>query len=187
MPEWVSKIEVFMNTFPSKLALIGYRGVGKSTLGKLLAQEHQLPFKDLDLEIEKKIGSIASYWEHYGEAAFRIQESQTLLDLLPFFPQGILACGGGTVLDTRNTAALKNWGQILWLQLEPPDLELRLQDKKRPPLTSLSLSDDLRETLTQRTPFYKQAATFQIALKGDLPHKDCQRIMQLLSLAPSPS
>ncbi len=85
------------------LALIGYRGTGKSTVGRMLADRLGRPFRDADIEIEARAGrSISSIFSECGEPAFRDWEERTLVELTLSFPDAILATGGGAILRPSN-------------------------------------------------------------------------------------
>ena len=117
----------------SNLAFIGYRAVGKTTLGRMLAQKYQIPFVDLDEELEKKLGLISLFWEKEGEIAFRLQETQLLERLLPTLQNTLLACGGGTPLQKKNRELLKKWGKVIWLKRAPEQILKHLQQQPTRP------------------------------------------------------
>lgn len=171
-----------MNWLKKNLVFIGYRGVGKTTLGTLLAQKYQKNFVDLDQQIETRIGPIDLFWTEYGEEAFRIQESKTLKSILPTLSNTLFACGGGTPLREENVSVLKNWGKIIWLNLPLEQITPRLRQSKRPALTSKKLEDEVLETWTNRFPLYQKVADFQVCLVGDSISQDLARIESALSL-----
>ena len=110
------------------LALIGYRGTGKSTVGRILADRLDRPFLDADLEIEARAGrSIASIFAEWGEPAFRDWEERTLVELTATYPDAILATGGGAVLRASNRELLARFGFVVWLRAEPAELARRLE------------------------------------------------------------
>ncbi|HNC95063.1 MAG TPA: shikimate kinase [Myxococcota bacterium] len=92
---------------PQKLALAGPMGVGKSTVGKLLAARHGRSFVDLDQEI----GDIPAIWAQEGEAGFRQRERATLEKVVG--REAVLALGGGTVVDPNNRAMLEGWKVVV--------------------------------------------------------------------------
>lgn len=85
-----------------KLALVGMPGGGKSTVGKQLARQLQVPFVDSDAEIERQIGMpIKAFFEREGEASFRDIEARVIAELLARGTELVLATGGGAVLRER--------------------------------------------------------------------------------------
>lgn len=97
------------------LILVGPMGAGKSTIGRLLAKELQLPFKDSDKEIEERTGAnIPWIFDVEGEAGFREREQSALAELCQ--EEGlVLATGGGAVLREENRRALREGGCVIYL------------------------------------------------------------------------
>ena len=109
------------------LALVGYRGTGKSTVGRILAERLDRPFLDADLEIEARAGrSIAAIFADEGEPVFRDWEERTLAELIDEFPTAVLATGGGVVLREANRRRLRDFGFVVWLQGRAGALARRL-------------------------------------------------------------
>jgi len=141
----------------STIYLYGPPGVGKSTIGKILAATLNLPFVDLDSEIEKTAAlPIPEIFAREGEVGFRQLESAALKDL-----QGasIVALGGGALLDPENQNHAEKIGEVICLQASPGNLTERLQTEKdqRP----LLQKNSLKELLDTRRPHY-QSFEFQI-------------------------
>ncbi len=96
------------------LALLGFMGAGKSTIGRLVAEAEGVPFRDLDEVIEMSVGmTIAGFFERRGEAAFREVEARLLPDLVD--PDVVLALGGGSVLDDGSWSLLRARALTVWL------------------------------------------------------------------------
>jgi shikimate kinase len=113
--------------------LIGMMGCGKSTLGSLLAQQFDLPFFDIDAEIELKEGSsISQIFAEKGELHFRRIEQQ-ILDELPGGPH-IVACGGGLPCFEDNLLRMKQKGLVIYLEVPPSILYARIQNELDRPL-----------------------------------------------------
>jgi shikimate kinase / 3-dehydroquinate synthase len=111
------------------LFLYGPPGSGKSTLGRQLAEVLDFPFYDLDLEIQTETGrSISAIFEERGEAGFRAIESECLQALLGQ-GQGLVALGGGSLLDGNNRRRVEAAGPVLCLQASPEMLLSRLQEQ----------------------------------------------------------
>jgi shikimate kinase len=148
----------------SGLALIGYRGTGKSTVGRLLAARAARTFLDADLEIEARTGQlIASIFAESGEATFRDWEERTLAELIVTYPSAIIATGGGAILRESNRARLRHFGHIVWLTASPSTLATRLAADHRtlpgrPALTAAGTIDEIEHILEIRTPLYRELA-----------------------------
>jgi shikimate kinase len=146
------------------LALIGYRGSGKSTVGRLVAERLSRTFLDADLEIEARAGkSIAAIFAESGEPAFRDWEERTLAQLIAAHPRSVIATGGGAVIRELNRKRLREFGFVVWLTATPSVLAERLAADHRtlpgrPALSALGTLDEIREILEVRTPLYRELA-----------------------------
>jgi shikimate kinase len=146
------------------LALVGYRGSGKSTVGKIVAERLNRPFLDTDQEIEARTGrSIARIFAEDGEAAFRDWEERTIALLASQYPQAVLATGGGIVLREANRRRIRDFGFVAWLRARPEELARRLGGDpeslaNRPPLTHAGTIAEIVPVLAERTPLYQQVA-----------------------------
>ncbi len=146
------------------LALIGYRGTGKSTAGQILASRINRTFLDVDIEVEARCGrSIATIFAEAGEPAFRDWEEQVLAELAGRFPRAILATGGGAVLREANRRRIREFGFVVWLTADPCVLAQRLAADalglaERPALTPAGTLDEIREVLASRTAVYQELA-----------------------------
>jgi shikimate kinase len=145
------------------LVLIGYRGSGKSSVGRALAERLGREFADTDAEIERRAGTaIADIFRTQGEPAFRSLERQVVADLAA--REGlVLATGGGVVLDPANVAALRRNGKVAWLRCGAEDLARRIAAdpatrRTRPDLTPVGGLEEVRRLLAVRTPLYEGAA-----------------------------
>jgi len=145
------------------LALVGMPGSGKSTVGRHLARQLGWKFVDSDHAIEHAIGgSIRSFFEQQGEAAFRDLEEQTIASLCS--QQGtVLATGGGVVLRPPNRDALKQHCQVIYLRSSPEELFRRLRhDTQRPLLQVRDPLRRLRDLFRERDPLYRATCHFTI-------------------------
>lgn len=141
------------------ISLVGMPGAGKTTIGRRIARELGLSFRDSDEEIERRLGvPIREFFEARGEDAFRDLEQEVVAGLAQQ-PACVLATGGGTVLRPANRAALRAAGTVIYLHACPDDLFRRLRHDTRRPL--LQVADPLarlRELFRQRDALYRQTA-----------------------------
>jgi shikimate kinase len=139
------------------LLLIGMMGVGKTTVGQLLAQQLGYHFLDTDTLIEKVARkTIVEIFATEGEDSFRDLESQVLRELCAF-TRTVIATGGGIILRRQNWSYLQH-GLIIWLDA-PIELLVKrlLDDRSRPLLQETDLRLKLTNLLEQRRPLYAQA------------------------------
>ncbi|NLN60940.1 MAG: shikimate kinase [Deltaproteobacteria bacterium] len=142
------------------ILLVGYRGTGKSTLGKRLADVSGMPFIDMDQTIvEEKGSSISEIVEDHGWSFFRTLEKNLLIRLSKGKGQ-VIATGGGVVLNAKNRTLLREMGRVVWLQSDPEKIVTRLtQDKtrieQRPALSDLDLWKETNLILQERSPLYE--------------------------------
>ncbi len=147
----------------SNLFLVGPMGAGKSTIGRRLATHFDLPFLDLDEEIESRTGaSVALIFELEGEAGFRRRESSMLAELAG--RDGlVLSTGGGTVLEQANRELLRTRGFVLWLRASVAQQLRRLErDRKRPLLAGPDRRLKLEQLSAQRDPLYAEVADQEV-------------------------
>lgn len=165
------------------LALVGYRGTGKSTAGRILAECLDRPFHDADLEIERRAGrSIAAIFRDGGEPVFRDWEERTLAELIDEFPTAVLATGGGAVVRETNCRRLREFGLVVWLRADPEALALRLAAdrtgaRRRPALTTGDAISEIAQVLVERTPLYESVADTAIETGGMSPEQVAAAIL----------
>jgi XRE family aerobic/anaerobic benzoate catabolism transcriptional regulator len=143
-----------------RLALLGLRGAGKTTLGTRLSQQLDIPFIELDTLVEEEAGMpIPEIFELQGEAAYRILERRLLSRLLNKNQDLILAVSGGLVTDPRSYALLRQQTKTIWLKARPIDHwnRVRAQGDLRPMEGRERAYQDLVRLLEQREPLYRQA------------------------------
>lgn len=141
------------------LYLVGMPGAGKSTVGKALARQLELPFFDADHEMLEHTGvAIATIFELEGEAGFRLREAQLIGELC--HREGILlATGGGAVLREDNRLALRRTGIVVYLHASLDHLWQRTRhDSRRPLLRADNPREILKALLDTRDPLYRQTA-----------------------------
>ena len=144
----------------SRIALIGLRGAGKSTLGRMLAEDLDFPFVELSREIEKLAGcSISEILGLYGQNAYRRYERRALEEAIEAFPEAVIATAGGLVSDLGSFNLLLRRCTTVWLTADPEDHMSRVmaQGDLRPMAASREAMDDLKSILAGRTAFYSKA------------------------------
>lgn len=160
---------------------MGMPGCGKSTVGRHLARQLNLPFADSDSEIESRIGMpIRDFFAREGEERFRDLE-QEVIDELTLQDSLVLATGGGAVLRPSNRDALHSRTHVLYLRASPEDLFRRLRhDTQRPLLQVADPQQRLRELFRERDPLYRRTAHFVIeAVRPSVPALMGMVLMQL--------
>jgi XRE family transcriptional regulator, aerobic/anaerobic benzoate catabolism transcriptional regulator len=144
----------------SGIALIGLRGAGKSTLGKLLAKKIGWNFVELNKEIETQNGlSVAEIIALYGQEGFRRLEQAALTQLLARKELTVLATGGGIVSEPVTFDLILSSFYTIWLKAEPEEhmARVRKQGDLRPMADDRSAMAELRNILTSREPLYARA------------------------------
>lgn len=145
------------------LVLVGYRGCGKSTVGRVVAARLDWSFVDTDERIAARAGkSIRAIFAEEGEPAFRALES-TIIAEVARGAQQVVSVGGGAVLLETNRAALRAAATCIWLTAEPEELHRRITADPqtatlRPPLTDRVGVDEVRALLASRAPLYASTA-----------------------------
>lgn len=144
----------------SRIALIGLRGAGKSSLGHMLAEDLGFPFVELSREIEKFAGcSISEIQGLYGMNAYRRYELRALEEAIQIYPEAIIATPGGLVSDPAAFNLLLAHCTTIWLQASPEDHMRRVQEQgdMRPMAASKEAMEDLKSILDGRAAFYSKA------------------------------
>ena len=144
----------------TRIALIGLRGAGKSTLGQMLADDLDFPFVELSREIEKFAGcSISEIWALYGANAYRRYERRALEEAIQIYPEAVIATPGGLVSDPATFAQLLTQCTTVWLSADPEDHMKRVaaQGDMRPMAASKEAMQDLKNILAGRAAFYSKA------------------------------
>ena len=166
------------------LALVGLPGSGKSSVGRQLARRLGVAFADSDAVVEQRLGEpIRSYFEREGEAAFRQVERETI-GALCAHPPGVLATGGGAVLDADNRQALRACFTVLYLRSAPEELHRRLRhDTQRPLLQVGDPRAKLQQLYRERDPLYRETAHFIVETGRPTLHTLVGMILMQLELA----
>ncbi len=144
----------------TRVALIGLRGAGKSTLGQMLAEDLGYPFVELSREIEKFAGcSISEIQALYGMNAYRRYERRALEEAIQIYPEAVIATPGGLVSDPATFNQLLSHCTTVWLQADAEDHMKRVsaQGDLRPMAASREAMEDLKSILSGRAAFYSKA------------------------------
>ena len=144
----------------TRVALIGLRGAGKSTLGQMLADDLEYPFVELSREIEKFAGcSISEIQALYGMNAYRRYERRALEEAIQIYPEAVLATPGGLVSDAATFNLLLAHCTTVWLHADAEHHMRRVaaQGDLRPMAASKEAMEDLKRILAGRAAFYSKA------------------------------
>jgi XRE family transcriptional regulator, aerobic/anaerobic benzoate catabolism transcriptional regulator len=143
-----------------RVALVGLRGAGKSTLGASLAQAWGVPFIELSREIEQVAGcTVGEIHNLYGLNAYRRYEHRALEGVIQKYPRAVIAMPGGLVADSSSFSLMLSSCYTVWLQAQPQDHMARViaQGDMRPMAASKEAMDDLQRILDGRAAFYSKA------------------------------
>jgi len=166
------------------IVLVGARGSGKTTVGRILAEELDVPFVDSDQEVARRSGrSIKRLFEEAGEQAFRDWEERVIADLAMRNQSLVLATGGGVVLRHSNRRQLRRLGRVVWLTAHPQILARRLASDpdgldSRPALTSAGVLDELEAILAERSPLYQSVADLTVDSTHLTPQQAARAIIE---------
>lgn len=160
-------------------------GAGKSTIGRLLAKELRLQFKDSDKEIEQRTGAdIPWIFDVEGEQGFRDREQLMVAELCEL--QGVvIATGGGVVLRAENRKALREGGRVVYLHASvEQQLERTSRDRNRPLLRTAEPGKVLRALMDIRDPLYREIADVIIETDERPPRLVVQEIIERFEALP---
>ena len=163
------------------IALVGLMGVGKTTVGRRLAQRLGREFDDRDDAIERASGrTVAGYFHDYGEADFRDGELRVIKRLLGQTPPIVLATGGGAFIHAPTRKILQEQAIVVWLKGDLDTLVERVsRNDKRPLLQGVDVRAKMQELMEVRHPIYAQAHMKVKIARG--PHlRTVNRILRVL-------
>jgi shikimate kinase len=174
---------------PRGLALVGYRGTGKSTVGRLVAEALGRPFVDADTVLEARFGlPIRQVFRDLGEPTFRDWEEE-VLHAVTADPAAVVATGGGVVLRESNRSRLKEFGFVVWLSADAAVLAGRLASDPRsvadrPALTPSGTLAEIAEVLASRLPLYREVADAEVTTDGRTPEEVARAVIDVLASLP---
>lgn len=163
--------DVYTGRIMQSIYLIGYRGSGKTTVGRCMAERLGYRFVDADEVLEEQYGvRIRDIFANEGEAAFRDKESR-ILEQIAQHDQQVVATGGGVILREANRQRLRQTGWVVWLMADAETLWQRISldpttGQRRPNLAMGGL-EEVRQMLAHRHSLYAETAHFSIPV-GDL-------------------
>jgi shikimate kinase len=168
--------------------LIGYRGSGKTTIGRRLADRLWQPFVDIDEQIVTKAGkTIREIFEQEGEAAFRELEEQAIQETLSSKDDRVVSLGGGAVLRDANRAIIGSGAhKVIYLKCEPKALHERIHADpntaaNRPSLTHLGGGiAEIEGLLAEREPLYRALMTSELDVTYLTPEDAVVYIVRML-------
>jgi XRE family transcriptional regulator, aerobic/anaerobic benzoate catabolism transcriptional regulator len=169
-----------------RIAFIGLRGAGKSTLGAALAQRLEMPFLELDGLIQREIGlTLDLIFDFHGQAGFRRLERQCLEDVLQRYPRFVMATGGSLVSESGTFERLLSSCFTVWVRASPEEHMQRViaQGDMRPMVNNRDAMSDLKRILSEREVLYSNA-DIQIDTSGRTFEESLELLIQSLRDTP---
>lgn len=170
-----------------RIALIGLRGGGKSTLGALLAKKLGFPFIELDREIERRSGAtLSEIFDMFGQETFRRAERDALDDVLRQHSAFVIATSGSIVTEPGTLELLLSSCFTVWIRAEPEEHMKRViaQGDMRPMANSARAMQDLISILKSREPLYARAEA-ALTTTGQLPEQNLAELLRLIAIPDS--
>jgi len=167
-----------------RIALIGLRGAGKSTLGRLLADRLGVRFIELDREIERRSGaSLSEIFDMFGQETFRRAERDALEEVLAREPAFVMATSGSIVTEPATLDRLLSACRTVWVRAQPEEHMARVmqQGDMRPMAHSARAMEDLNAILDSRTPLYAKAE-ITISTSGKTPETTLAELLQAVAV-----
>ncbi|MCF8054997.1 MAG: shikimate kinase AroL [Deltaproteobacteria bacterium] len=168
-----------------RIAIIGYRGVGKTSLGRALAHKMGIAFFDIDELVVAATGkTIAAIVTTEGWQAFRVAEKQQLAKVA-LLEECLIATGGGTVLDVENQRIIKEMDEVIWLCTDIKTIVGRIRNdvaslQNRPCLLDEDLEAETHILLCQREALYRALASITLTTDGKSIEEIADLIMETI-------
>lgn len=166
-----------------RIVLIGFRGTGKSTIGKQLAANLGWKYFSTDEQIEKKEGKTIDLivkkkgWKHFREV------EADVIDELQSFPNLVIDAGGGIVENENNIKKLSISSIVIWIDAQIEDIINRLQEiKNRPLLNKDNLIEDIEFNYKRRQTIYKRCSDLRFDTSIETPENICNKIISTLGM-----
>jgi shikimate kinase len=171
------------------IVLCGFMGTGKSSVGRLVAEQLRFAFLDTDHVIEARAGKpITEIFAEQGEAAFREMEEKVVKEVSTR-ERTVISTGGGLVVNPENMASLKQHALVVCLWASPASIHTRVKNQNhRPLLQDPEPLEKITKLLAERAPFYKQA---DVLLNTEIrsPREVAQQVLhqfRIARIAPAP-
>ncbi|MFH1391584.1 MAG: shikimate kinase [Candidatus Diapherotrites archaeon] len=166
------------------VALIGFRGTGKTQIGKRLAKRLNMTFFDTDKEIVRETGkTIPEIFEQSGESGFREIEKQ-VVKRVSSMDNVCISCGGGVVLFEENIEHLKKDATIILLEADAKTIYRRIKrNRDRPALTEKEGIEEVKHLLSEREELYQNAGDYKINTSYDTLDECVQKIVDVMNEA----
>ena len=171
----------------ARIALIGLRGGGKSTLGRLLAARLDVPFIELDREVERRSGaSLSEIFDMFGQETFRRAEREALESVLRQHRAFVMATSGSIVTEPGTLELLLASCFTVWLRAEPDEHMKRVMEQgdMRPMAHSARAMEDLIAILKSREPLYAKAAA-ELVTSGKTPEQNLAELLRVVPVSDS--
>ncbi|WAC04173.1 MAG: shikimate dehydrogenase [Methanoregula sp.] len=163
-----------------RIVFTGFRGTGKTEVGKIVAEKLGLPFIDTDTQIELVTGrSIPDIFHEEGEERFRTVERQVIAGLPA--EDVVISTGGGAVVNPVNMVHLRNRSVMVLLYADIDTIEKRMSSKPRPPLTGLPLREEIAEMMDRRRHHYHAAGDICIDTSETTPAAAADNVIRTMS------
>jgi len=165
------------------IALIGFMGSGKTTVGRLLAIKLGMKFIDLDEVIKDRLGmEITEIFSNYGESYFRDVESQVVKEVFTGVDNSVIACGGGVVLRDDNVRIINQNSVVVYLRISPYEAYSRLLSCRDRPLLNVSNRlEVINQLMRVREPLYLRTAHIVVDVDGRTSEDVVEEIIRMLS------
>ena len=167
-----------------RIALIGLRGGGKSTLGRLLAERLDVPFIELDREIERRSGAnLSEIFDMFGQETFRRAEREAFDEVLSQHLHFVIATSGSIVTEPSTLELLLASCFTIWVRAEPEEHMRRVmaQGDMRPMANNARAMEDLVSILKSREPLYAKAEAV-ITTSGKTPEQNLAELLRLIAV-----
>ena len=167
-----------------RIALIGLRGGGKSTLGRLLAERLDVPFIELDREIERRSGAnLSEIFDMFGQETFRRAEREAFNEVLSQHLHFVIATSGSIVTEPSTLELLLASCFTIWVRAEPEEHMRRVmaQGDMRPMAHNARAMEDLVSILKSREPLYAKAEAV-ITTSGKTPEQNLAELLRLIAV-----
>ena len=164
-----------------RVLLIGMMGVGKSTVGHLVAQRLGWPYLDSDEWVQRHTGkTVPEIFQQDGEAAFRAQETAALQEAATSDGPLVVGVAGGAVLSPENRVLIRRGGLTVWLRADPLTLAKRVGSGKGRPLLGDNPQAALKRLYPEREPHYRELADLIVDVDKLTPGEVADRIVGAL-------